>query len=212
MSSTAEFEYANIFYKSRITLMQLLESRGFEVGPYSRFSPKETKAMATFIASADFTAPHKDDPERKCMVIYLETKPKTTVISELIEKRSKGDVDFSKLEVVIMIKDLVTEAYTPLALREWVERRLKVTYFSIYSLNNNPTEHVLVPKHEMVPEEQHAALLETLMVTSKSQLPIIRYHFDMQTRWLGLVPGDIVKITRPSPSAGVYTMYRLCAL
>ena len=67
MSSTAEFEYANIFYKSRITLMQLLESRGFEVGPYSRFSPKETKAMATFIASADFTAPHKDDPELKCM-------------------------------------------------------------------------------------------------------------------------------------------------
>ena len=71
--------------------------------------------------------------------------------------------------------------------------------------------HVLVPPHEIVPEEQHAPLLEKLMITSKIHLPIIRFHTDMQARWLGLVPGDIIKITRPSPSAGVYEVYRVCA-
>lgn len=192
--------------------MELLESRGYETGPFSRFSPKETKSMSTYLTSADFLAPHKDDPERKCAVLYIEAKPKIA-ISELVQSRMKGDFDFTQVEVILMVKATeLGEAYTQIAYTEWVKYKLRVSAFAIYSLNNNPTKHVLVPKHEIVPEEEHAALLETLMVNSKSQLPIIRFHFDMQARWLGLVPGDIVKITRPSPSAGVYTMYRVCAL
>ncbi len=192
--------------------MELLESRGFETMPFSRFSPKETKAMSTYLTSADILAPHKDNPERKCVVLYIDSKPKIA-ITELVQGRMKGDFDYSQLEVILMLKTPdVSEAYTQIAFKEWVTSKLKVSVFSIYNLNNNPTKHVLVPKHEIVPEEEHAALLESLMVNSKSQLPIIRFHFDMQARWLGLVPGDIVKITRPSPSAGVYIMYRVCAL
>ena len=212
MTSTSEFDYANIFYKSRLTLMELLDSRGFETTPFSRFSPKETKAMATYLTSADILAPHKDDPEKKCAVLYIDAKPKAP-ISELVQSRMKGDFDFSQLEVILMLKTPdVGEAYTQIAYNEWTKYKLRVATFSIYNLNNNPTKHVLVPQHEIVPEEQHATLMESLMVNSKSQLPVIRFHFDMQARWLGLVPGDIVKITRPSPSAGIYTMYRVCAL
>ena len=192
--------------------MELLESRGFETTPFSRFSPKETKAMSTYLTSADILAPHKENPELKCVVLYIDSKPKTS-IAELVQGRMKGDFDYSQLEVILMLKATdVSEAYIQIAFKEWTTNKLKVSAFSIYNLNNNPTKHVLVPNHEIVPEEQHTALLETLMVNSKSQLPIIRFHFDMQARWLGLVPGDIVKITRPSPSAGVYIMYRVCAL
>jgi DNA-directed RNA polymerase subunit H (RpoH/RPB5) len=33
----------------------------------------------------------------------------------------------------------------------------------------------------------------------------------MVARILGLLPGDIVKILRPSPSAGEYISYRICS-
>jgi len=33
----------------------------------------------------------------------------------------------------------------------------------------------------------------------------------MQARILGLIPGDVVKITRSSPSSGEYIMYRICS-
>jgi hypothetical protein len=68
----------------------------------------------------------------------------------------------------------------------------------------------MVPKHEKVPAEEHTALLEKMFLKNKTQLPLIRFHADMQARYLGIVPGDIVKITRPSPSAGEYIGYRLC--
>jgi DNA-directed RNA polymerase I, II, and III subunit RPABC1 len=207
-SNADDFEFANVFYRSRITLMELLESRGFEVSPYSRFSPKETKAMSTKFASAEFVAPHKDDPEKKCLVLYLDTKFKGNIPKIAAEKVTDPILD--KLEVIALIRDNVTESTDATALNEWLNNKVKVSVFSIYNLANNPTKHVLVPPHEKVPEEQHAALLEKLMLNSKFQLPVIKFHTDMQARWLGLVPGDIVKITRPSPSAGVYEVYRVC--
>jgi DNA-directed RNA polymerase I, II, and III subunit RPABC1 len=210
MSSNTEFEYANIFYRSRQTLMELLESRGYEVGPYKRFSPKETTAMSTYLHSADFIAPHSEDPERKCLVLYMDSKPKGSM-SEQVAKRMK-EPELSKLDVIIMYRDAIGDAFAVAALNDWLTYRMRVSYFSIYSLANNPTKHVLVPPHEKVPEEEHEELLAKLMVNSKSQLPHIKFHIDMQARWLGLVPGDIVKITRPSPSAGVYTVYRVCTV
>ena len=45
---------------------------------------------------------------------------------------------------------------------------------------------------------------------TKLNLPVIRFHEDIIGRILGLIPGSIVKITRPSPSAGEYVLYRVC--
>jgi DNA-directed RNA polymerase subunit H len=74
----------------------------------------------------------------------------------------------------------------------------------------NPMRHLLVPPHEIVPKEQHEGLMKTMYITQRSQFPLIRYHQDPITRVIGATPGDILKITRPSPSAGEYTVYRVC--
>ena len=76
---------------------------------------------------------------------------------------------------------------------------------------NNPLNHMLQPKFEIVPKEVHEDLKKELYCRSISQFPLIRYHHDMAARCLGLIPGDIVKITRPSYSAGEYVSYRTCA-
>jgi DNA-directed RNA polymerase subunit H (RpoH/RPB5) len=58
--------------------------------------------------------------------------------------------------------------------------------------------------------EEGKAEMERLHVTQKSQLPLIKHH-DIQSRLMGLVPGDIVEIMRPSPTAGVARILRICA-
>ena len=39
----------------------------------------------------------------------------------------------------------------------------------------------------------------------------IKFHVDPIARCIGAVPGDIIKITRPSASAGEAIIYRVCA-
>jgi DNA-directed RNA polymerase subunit H (RpoH/RPB5) len=68
---------------------------------------------------------------------------------------------------------------------------------------------MLVPLHEKVPAEEEEQLLKRLCAT-KANLPLIRFHEDPIARIIGLVPKDIVKITRPSLTAGENIGYRLC--
>lgn len=90
-------------------------------------------------------------------------------------------------------------------------RKLRVSFFSIEMLVINPMKHVLVPKHQIVDPAYHKELMESLYVTSKSKFPEIKFHIDPIARCIGAVPGDIVKITRPSSSAGEAIIYRVCA-
>ncbi|MEM0022806.1 MAG: DNA-directed RNA polymerase subunit H [Archaeoglobaceae archaeon] len=68
-------------------------------------------------------------------------------------------------------------------------------------------DHVLVPKHEILKEEEVEELLKLLGV-SKEQLPKIKAS-DPIIKEIGAKPGDVVKITRKSLTAGVSIFYRL---
>jgi len=71
----------------------------------------------------------------------------------------------------------------------------------------NIFDHVLVPKHEILSEKEEKELLEKLGVT-KEQLPKIKKD-DPAVKALGAKPGQIIKITRKSHTAGVSIYYRV---
>jgi len=68
-------------------------------------------------------------------------------------------------------------------------------------------DHVLVPKHEVLSKEEAEELLKLLGI-SKEQLPKIKAT-DPIVKEIGAKPGDIVKITRESLTAGKSVFYRL---
>jgi len=112
--------------------------------------------------------------------------------------------------VICLINEPVVQVFNTASVLSWAKRNLRLSFFYIDSFQMNPLTHYLVPPHEIVPKEQHEGLMKTLYITQKSQFPLIRYHQDPITRVIGAIPGDILKITRPSPSAGEYTIYRVC--
>lgn len=67
-------------------------------------------------------------------------------------------------------------------------------------------KHVLVPKHEVLTPEEREEVLKRYRV-KPYQIPHIRAS-DPIVRVIGAKPGDILKITRKSPTAGVYVSYR----
>jgi len=68
------------------------------------------------------------------------------------------------------------------------------------------TEHIYVPKHEIVSEEEKAEIVERFNA-SPEQFPYILAS-DPVVKEIGAKPGDLIRISRKSPTAGESTYYR----
>ena len=214
------YEVVDVLYRSRITLLEHLESVGYNTAPYSKFSPKEIAEMikagpvagAPPALSMDLTKkPDSEGSYEKCLVVYTigKIKQKLQAFTKKIIDPEEG-FDSATTELIIITLEPIAPNFNAMAFQLWMaEPRTKVRYFQAASIVNNPLKHILVPKHEKVPAEEEDELLKTLHAT-KAQLPLIRFHEDPIARILGLVPKDIVKITRPSLTGGEAIGYRLC--
>lgn len=98
------------------------------------------------------------------------------------------------------VKSLMTEASS---------RRVRMEIFSIQELQYNPARHNLVPKHVKVAKESEDDILRAYTVHNRFMLPLI-IQSDAMARYLGLQHGDIVRVERPSPTAGIAVVYRVC--
>ena len=169
-------------------------------------------ALAMELAKAEGTEGAEQSPYDKCVVVYTIGKIKQKLpafTKKLIDPEESG-FDPKTTELIIVTLESIAPNFHAMAYECWAKHNnSKVRYFQAASIINNPLKHILVPRHEKVPEEQEADLLKSLYAT-KAQLPLIRFHEDPVARMLGLVPKDIVKITRPSLTAGECILYRLC--
>jgi DNA-directed RNA polymerase subunit H len=210
------FVFIDNVYRSRLTLLDILEERGYNVEKYRKFSPAEATAAATAFPSLSFKVSKKDDETKVCDVRYANiSRQKLDTFFDDID-----DDDTENTEVVVMMMNPVADAHHVIALKQYMKmkdsgekerRKLRVSFFSIETLVINPLKHVLVPKHQIVDPDYHKQLMESLYVTTKSKFPEIKFHIDPIARCIGAVPGDIIKITRPSASSGESIIYRVCA-
>jgi len=69
-----------------------------------------------------------------------------------------------------------------------------------------PIQHTLIPKHEKISEADKQQLFEKYKITFK-ELPKISMK-DPAIRQFDVKVGDVIKITRHSPTAGVAIFYR----
>ena len=211
------FETIDILYRSRITLLDHLQDSGYNTAPYRKFSPKEIMEMvkAGPIAGAppalQMELSRTDDPTMKCLVVYTlgKIKQKLSAFTSKIVDTEEG-FDPNTTEVIIITLEPIALNFGIMALTHYTKNKTRIRYFQAASIVNNPLKHVLVPKHEKVPADQEEALLKSLYAVNRSKLPLIRFHEDPIARMIGLLPGDIVKITRPSPTAGEHIGYRVC--
>ena len=210
------FVFIDNVYRSRMTLLDILEERGYDVTKYRKFSPAEATAAATAFPSLSFKVSKKDDESKVCDVRYANvSRQKLDTFFDDID-----DDNTENTEVIVMMMGPITDAHHVIALKQYMKlkesgekerRKLRVSFFSIETLVINPMKHMLVPKHQIVEPSYHKELMDSLYITSKSKFPEIKFHVDPIARCIGAVPGDIVKITRPSSSSGEAIIYRVCA-
>jgi DNA-directed RNA polymerase subunit H len=68
------------------------------------------------------------------------------------------------------------------------------------------TDHMLVPKHELMPPEEATAILKKYNA-APHEFPFV-LSTDAAAKSIGAKPGDFVKVTRGSETAGETVYYR----
>jgi DNA-directed RNA polymerase subunit H (RpoH/RPB5) len=180
--------------KSFGILLEMLTDRGHNVGHLTEANLNEVLKLDNLKTAIEVII------NGIKVVYYTQPKPKWSDLKKFFE-------DEEPFEGYILI---VNESLAPNHVKSINALNMNIEVRTLASLQFNIMKHVLVPKHEVVKDKAVIdELLEKYSLKTKFQFPIL-LKADPVARWLGLKNGDVVKVTRSSPTAGEYIMYRCC--
>jgi len=197
-------------FKIRKTLSKMLHDRGYIVtqadlnldlsGFKDKFGDNPTRDKLTMMHAM------REDPTTQILV-FFEDEP-TVGVKPI--KRNLNHMQEENVHRAIMVIQQKLTAFAKQALTNSVNStggKYKIEQFHEKELLINITEHQLVPKHSLLTPKEKKALLNKYKL-KESQLPRIQSK-DAVSRYFGLSRGDVLKIERPSETAGRYITYRL---
>lgn len=200
-------------YKSRNVLLEQMKLQGYIVDDYLRFSVNEIDAMLTN-SQLDMLLTHEDG--RKAYIKYYFTLKQTT-------KQIKKEVLDNIIEDLFVIDDILTKKDTLIVViddepNDTIITRIRYLYehddifviiHNIHRLQSNILDHVLVPFMAILDETEEKEFIQKYQIKNKDQLPEIS-RFDPQALVVGVRPGQICRIQRPSTTAVMSNYYRVC--
>jgi len=196
-------------YRARRTILQMLRDRGYMVDASDideteeAFSSRQEGQMIDR-NTLTLLVQKRDDPTEQIFVFWpIDPKVGVKPIKRYMERMNEEDV---KRAILVVQQNLT--AFARQALSEiQAQEGLTIEQFQESELLVNITEHVLVPQHMVLTKEEKTILLQRYKM-KEAQLPRIQLS-DPVSRYYGLSRGQVVKIIRPSETAGKYVTYRL---
>jgi len=189
------------------TLSAMLNKRGYMI-------PREMRDMTP----TDFTSKFGEFPTREGLTILVEkaddemnqlfvffpedekvgVKPIKVYTDRMKEEGVSNAILILRVDITPFAKQAVQE----------VSDSFRIEHFKEAELLVDITEHKLVPAHQVLSQNEKQELLQRYRL-KETQLPRIQPN-DPVARYYGMKRGQVVKIIRPSETAGRYVTYRIC--
>lgn len=206
-------------YNSRKNILDILESQGFNIDDYKGSSINDIHNMIKHTQLDMLLKRKKVDDEdekpvddKKAYVIYHVTKTLSlNNILEYIEDLYTIDTVLTKKDdLIIIIKDEPNESLIKLLQNKWEQDGVFIIVFNIKRLQYNILNHQLNPQHIVLTKEESDDFKKKYNITHDSQIPNIS-RFSPTSQVIGIRPGEICKIVRPSKTSITSNFYRICS-
>tara|TARA_Y100000768_G_scaffold387395_1_gene378530 strand:+ start:10679 stop:11266 length:588 start_codon:yes stop_codon:yes gene_type:complete len=191
----------------------MLEYRGYDVSNISPFT------TFTGTDKLDKLSINLSKNGKELIQVHYEVestrtnhKKLTKRIEDIISKLESPEKS-KDLTIIFLVRDGMTPSVKE-AIRLLSEKYgVFIQIFPIRNLMYNCTKHKSVPQHIRITKTEYEVylqdFLDSLHIESLENLPKI-FDTDPVAMFIGLRPGEMCKIIRPSMSAGEHIVYRYC--
>jgi DNA-directed RNA polymerase subunit H (RpoH/RPB5) len=192
-----------------------MNAQGYDVDEYSNFSVNEVNTMFNNKQS-DMLLKKKVDnestgkPDKIYIRYYLGKSLRPQNIQEMIDDLFNLEEILEKQDTLMIItKEDMNESLSNLLKHIWEQDGIMIVIQSIKRLQTNILQHVLVPPHRVLSNDELSELKKKYNIDNDGQFPEIS-RFDAVSQVIGMRPGQVCEIIRPSKTAITTKYYRIC--
>lgn len=220
MKASEQSTHISNIYKSRGVILDQLSTQGYDVSNYNEFSVNEVNLMYQH-QQLDMLLTN-NQTNKKVLVkynigksthdknVYETKKLNDKTIYDLVEDLYNMEQILSKKDTLIIIsKDDPTPSNHQVLRHLYSNDGIFIIIYSLKRLQYNILNHHIVPKHTILDATAVEDFHKRFGILTDSQIPDIS-RFDPIAISIGLKPGDICHILRPSKIAVLGDYYRIC--
>ena len=199
-------------FKSRNTLLALLERQGFNISDYTDYGVSEIQTMYTNNQLDMLLSSTKEvRPSKKTYVKYHLAKTlRRENINNIIDDLFHLEQVLQKTDtLIIVMKQEVNDTLTHILNEIWEKEQIFIVIHTLDRLQFNILEHQYVPDHTVLSEVEQESVVKKYNITDSKQMPSIS-RYDPVSLAIGLRPGQVCKIIRPSKTSVNSIYYRYC--
>jgi len=196
-------------FNSRKTIIDLLEAQKYDVSQYKDFGINEVNTL--FETKQMDMLLRKTSEDKKVYVKYHLAKSLRPVnLYEYIEDLfTLEEVLTKKDDLVVIMKDEPNDTIRKTLMNIWEQDGIFVIVINIKRLQYNIMNHALVPPHIVLSKEEADEVKRKYNILDDSQLPDLS-RFSPVSQVIGIRPGVLCRIFRPSKTAIKAEFYRVC--
>ncbi len=200
----------SLLFKSRTILLKLLLEQDFNITDYEEFSVNEVHIMNNN-KQLDMLMSKTEKPDKIYVKYHLAKTLRRENINDYIDDLynleqvlNKGDT------LMILIKQDPNEPLLNILNQIWEQDGIFIIIYNLNRLQFNILEHSYVPKHIILSDAETIEFKKNFNINHDSEIPQIS-RYDPVAVAIGIRPGQVCKIIRPSKTAITSNYYRICS-
>jgi len=215
MQSQNHSSLISSLYKARKTILELMDKQGYNIDDYSNFSINEVNSMKQNNQLDMLLEKKEENPttKRKNKIyirFYLTKMIRPANIQEMIDDLFNLEEILTKEDTLFIVsKDEMNETIISELKHIWEKDGIFIVIENIKRLQYNILNHSLVPEHTIISDKDVDEIMKKYNIKNKTEFPDIS-RFDPVARVIGMRPGNVCKIIRPSKTAITTDYYRVC--
>jgi DNA-directed RNA polymerase subunit H (RpoH/RPB5) len=198
-------------FKSRNNILDILETRGFNVSNYKGFSVNEVHSLVTNNV-LDMLVTNSDTGKKVYIKYFnLDKSIRPSNVHEIVESLFNIEQALElEDELIIIVKDEPNETLQKLQVSIYEHDKIYINLINIERLQFNILNHSLVPKHTVLSDREKEEIKKKYNINRDFEFPSIS-RFDPLSQVLGIRPGELFEIERSSKTAIKSKFYRICS-